>query len=169
MNATCAKTKIAAMSFRRSLVVLGLAIAVSACAHASTPPADARAQAVAAWRDVTQCYRDHAFPIPDAQIDDQGNATFPADVPRVPDEVIAACQQYLDRLPNQNANTGPTATDIARRRQFASCMRDHGVTAWPDPDAEGRFPNTPELAAEGKSPTLVAARDVCQHYLTDGG
>lgn len=169
MIATRAKTRIAAMSFRQPVLVLGLAIALSACAHASTPPSDVRAQAVAAWRDVTQCFRDHSFPAPDAQIDEQGNATFPADVPRVPDDVIAACQQYLDRLPNQSPNSGPTAADLLKRRQFAFCMRDHGVTAFPDPDADGRFPDVPELVAEGKTPTLVAARDACQHYLTDGG
>lgn len=157
------------MNLRRPVLVLGLAIAVSACAHANTPPPDVRAQAVVAWRDVTQCYRDQTSPIPDAQIDDQSNATFPADVPRVPQDLIAACRQYLDRLPNRNANSGPTAADVARRRQFASCMRGHGVTAWPDPDAEGRFPNTPALEAEAKSPTLIAAQNACQHYLTDGG
>ena len=149
------------------LVAAGL---ITACGAGARGTSNAtREAAAAAWRDVAQCLRDHGFPVPDPAIDDQGNATFPNDVPRTPDDVIAACQTYLDRLPNQGGDQGPSAADIQRRRQFAACMRDHGVAAWPDPDADGRFPDTPELAAEGKSPTLLAARDSCQHFLTNGG
>jgi hypothetical protein len=149
------------------LIATGLVTACGAGAH--VPSNATREAATAAWRDVAQCFRDHGFPVPDPAIDDQGNATFPSDVPRTPDEVITACQTYLDRLPNQGGDQAPLAADIERRRQFAACMREHGVAAWPDPDADGRFPNTPELAAEGKTPTLVAARDACQHFLANGG
>ena len=149
------------------LIATGLVTACGPGAHSLSRPT--RDAAVAAWRDVAQCFRDHGFAVPDPAIDDQGNATFPSDVPRTPDDVIAACQTYLDRLPNQGSDQGPSAADIQRRRQFATCMRDHGVAAWPDPDADGRFPNSAELAAEGKSPTLLAARDTCQHFLTNGG
>jgi hypothetical protein len=150
-------------------ILMASALFVSCSASPANPSSDARSRAIAAWRDVTACFRDHGFSAPDAQIDEQGNATFPADTPRVPDDVITACQAVLDRLPNQTGDQGPSAADIQKRRQFAVCMRDHGVAAWPDPDPDGRFPNTPALAAEGKSPTLLAARDACQHILTDGG
>lgn len=145
--------------------LLGLAVLVAGCGGQPAANTSTHDQAVAAWREVTQCFRDHGFAVPDAQIDDHGNATFPSDTPRTPDDVIAACQSALDRLPNQATASAPSAALIQHRREFAQCMRDHGVTTWPDPDAEGRFPDSPELAAQGKTPTLVAARDACQHFL----
>jgi hypothetical protein len=48
------------------------------------------------------------------------------------------------------SSTSPTA--------YAACMRKNGVPDFPDPDAEGRFPN---LALE-QTPAVEAARDACE-------
>lgn len=159
------------MKKRLASIFLGLALFASACnTTTGTQPNDAvRAQAVTAWHDAAQCFRDHGFPAPDPAIDDQGKATFPEDLPRTPDDVLQACADVLNRIPNTGGSEGQSPAGIQARRQFALCMRANGVRVWPDPDAEGRFPNTPELAALGKSPALVAATATCRHYLSDGG
>jgi hypothetical protein len=41
---------------------------------------------------------------------------------------------------------------------YAACMRSHGVPDFPDPDAEGNFPN---LDLE-HTPAVEAARDTCE-------
>jgi hypothetical protein len=52
---------------------------------------------------------------------------------------------------------------------FARCMRAHGITGFPDPNADGQFPET-QMRAIGKgSPQFNAAQNACQHYLNDTG
>ena len=152
-------------------ILLGAALLASACqtSTGSRPNDSLRAQAVTAWHDAAQCFRDHGFPAPDPAIDDQGRATFPDNLPRTPDDVLEACADVLNRIPDSGGGQGLSPAGIQARRQFAVCMRANGVPVWPDPDAEGRFPNTTELAAVGKSPALVAATATCRHYLSDGG
>ena len=159
------------MKKRLALILLGLALVAAACnTTTSTRSNDSvRAQAVTAWHDAAQCFRDHGFPAPDPAIDDQGKATFPDDLPRTPDDVLQICADVLNRIPNTGPAQGLSSAGVQARRQFAVCMRANGVPVWPDPDPEGRFPNTPALAAEGKSPALVAATATCRHYLSDGG
>lgn len=136
-----------------------------------SPTPTVRERAVAAWTAAIQCARDHGWNVPDPAIDDQGIATFPSDIGKPPEDVIAACQHFLDALPNQDPNRGtnaPSAEDIRLGRQFAACMRTNGEPNWPDPNADGTFPATPEMEQEGKSPTLVAAVQACEQYHPSG-
>jgi hypothetical protein len=135
---------------------------------ASQPTPSAHDRAVTAWHNVAQCARDHGFNIPDPQVDDQGNASFPSGVGKPPEDVQQACEQYLAQVPNQNRNNGPTAEDIRLSRQLAACMRQNGEPNWPDPNADGTFPLTPEFQAEGKSPTVRAAMQACARYNPSG-
>jgi hypothetical protein len=163
------------MKTRLTVLLLAAGLALGGCglvgAAAPTPTPSVRDRAVAAWTAAIQCVRDHGWSVPDPAIDDQGNATFPSEVGKPPSDVIAACQHFLDALPNQNANNNanaPTADDIRLGRQFAACLRTNGEPSWPDPNADGTFPATPQMEAEGKSPTLVAAVQACGRYLPSG-
>ena len=49
---------------------------------------------------------------------------------------------------------------------FSRCMRAHGVSNFPDPDAQGNFP--PFQAGVSKQ-TSTAAGDACKHLLPSGG
>jgi hypothetical protein len=158
---------------RRLWLILAASLFAGACGlvggSAPSPTPSVRDQAVAAWTNAVGCARDHGWNIPDPVIDDQGNATFPADIGKPPDEVLTACQHFLDALPNQPPNTdGPTADDIRMGRQFAACMRQNGMPSWPDPNADGTFPVTPEIQAEGKSPLLLGAMQACDQYHPSG-
>jgi hypothetical protein len=157
-------------TMRRAHLVLALTVVsllLGACAAAGrmTPAQSARDRTVAAWRDAVQCMRDHGFAVPDPQFDDQGRPSFPSDVPRTPDEVLQACQDVLNRIPDESGGRGPTSADIAQQRQFASCMRDHGFPTWPDPDPDGRIERLPaDIETQGKSPALLTAIGACQRY-----
>lgn len=152
---------------RRLALILLATIALAACgvlgSPAASPTPSVRDQAVAAWTNAIKCAREHGWDVPDPSIDDRGNATFPETVGKPPAEVLAACQHFLDALPNQQPSNGnaPTAEDIRLARQFAACLRQNGQPNWPDPNADGTFPVTPEIEAEGKSDAWRGAMEAC--------
>jgi hypothetical protein len=63
-------------------------------------------------------------------------------------------QQIHHRLTEQGLN-------------FARCMRAHGIAGFPDPSADGQFPES-QMRGLGKgSPQFTAAQNACEHYLAD--
>jgi hypothetical protein len=79
--------------------------------------------------------------------------------PAKADAAMQKCRQYL---PNGGEMTRMSPEDIEKARQYSKCMRDNGVTAFPDPDPEtggimlrggpgsGLDPNSAEFAAAQK-------------------
>lgn len=115
-------------------------------ASSSSPPADRGV----VFRQFAQCVRDHGDPsFPDPTVDAQGNPQLPDGVQKPASAVMQACGSILNQVPAQNRSDQP---DPAAMRRFAQCMRDHGVSDWPDPDAEGYFHFPPELANFKASP-----------------
>ena len=82
---------------------------------------------------------------------------------------LAACQRYL----GGEVDSSPMAPeDIARMRQFAACVREHGVPDWPDPDprtGEITFPSDEAAAAVKRDPYLHDALKVCEQLSPDYG
>lgn len=82
------------------------------------------------------------------------------------DAARQACKAVEDRIPAGVLGNGsddqkgglPTAADVPKLREFAKCMRDHGLPGWPDPNPDGSFP------AQAKSPQVAAAAQACQQY-----
>jgi hypothetical protein len=71
-------------------------------------------------------------------------------------------QETLQQMHHQLAEEG---------LYFARCMRAHGITNFPDPNADGQFPET-QMRGLGKgSPQFTAAQNACERYLSprDGG
>jgi hypothetical protein len=136
------------------------------------------AQIVAILQEYTQCMRDHGIPgfqqpkLVNGKI--QGGGA-PGDLDK--DTVGAAekaCKPIADRLPDsmwgsQNNGQDPTAAELDKLRQWAACLRQHGLPDWPDPDSRGRFAvgGTPMDNAL-KSDSGKDARDACRQY-NDGG
>jgi hypothetical protein len=120
-------------------------LALAACGGSNAAPHAASAQLGAAWHRYAQCVRDHGVANePDPTVDDHGHVTFPNSAPRVPDAVVQACSPDLDGIPTQP----PAAVDVAARIRFAQCMRQQGISDFPDPDAQGRF-NLPQSLDQG--------------------
>ncbi|MFD0735325.1 hypothetical protein [Planotetraspora mira] len=59
----------------------------------------------------------------------------------------------------------PGPKDVPALRNFAKCLRQHGIPEWPDPKADGTFPlsGTP-LQAEGKSNRIRTAATACEQF-----
>lgn len=159
-------------SVRTLTVAAAVALVLTGCGGSAAPATAARSLASSAWHRYAQCVRDHGVPdLPDPTIDDRGRASFPNDSPRVPDPVVQQCGSILDGLPAQ-----PRAgVDVAMRTRFAQCMRQQGITDFPDPDSQGRFDLPPSLAQGGnlkssaRWPQFRAAMDgPCKQYNPSG-
>jgi nitrous oxide reductase accessory protein NosL len=145
-------------------LVVGLIVpvALAGCSranHDNTPDPEAA-------RQFAQCMRDSGvadFPDPDANgqfrgqgHEQQNDLTF-----------TAAMEKCRSQAPaGEHERTGDPAV-VEQMRQYSQCMRDNGVTDFPDPDADGR------LRGEGHEqrgdPTFKAASAACRSKLPGGG
>lgn len=130
--------------------------------------------------NLLQCVRQHGAPgMPDVPVRN-GHIVLPDEntvdqaTKQNIDAARQACKAVEDRIPpsvlsNDNPDSqqsgGPTAADVPKLRAFAKCMRDNGVPDWPDPKADGSFPQQDDpVARQGKTPQLVAAVQACRQY-----
>ncbi|MBU2668066.1 hypothetical protein KOI35_31605 [Actinoplanes bogorensis] len=117
----------------------------------TTPESSApgRQQLLALGQEWVQCLRDHGLTrMPDAQLSQDGYLQF------VPDRsynwkddlvkrrsIIEACQSIEDRYPPNafRPKDQPSAGDLRKLAEFATCIRAHGLPAFPDPNQAGAF------------------------------
>lgn len=74
--------------------------------------------------------------------------------------VLAAC--------GQGGHAGAASDPRAAALAFAQCMRDNGLTNYPDPDPNGRSGAGHE-AFDPNDPTVKAATEKCRTLLPGGG
>ncbi len=65
-----------------------------------------------------------------------------------------------------NASSGQSS-NFSAALKYSQCMRSHGVSDFPDPDANGGF-NLNASNVELNSPTFQAAQRTCQKYMSAG-
>ncbi|HEV7897881.1 MAG TPA: hypothetical protein VGP31_08580 [Planosporangium sp.] len=120
-------------------------------------------------RQFTQCLRDHGMEVDDADPNGGGNLRIQAsagarDAGKGKD-AMRACQQYLPA--GKLANADPQ--QMEQLRQFAACMREHGIDM-PDPDPNNggalQLPkgNGPEKF-NPDNPAFQAAEQACKDKL----
>jgi hypothetical protein len=143
----------------------------SSAAPSATASGLSEAQIVVILQEYTQCMRDHGIPgfqqpkLVNGKI--QGGGA-PGDLDK--DTVGAAekaCEPIATRLPDTiwGSQPDPTAAELAKLRQWAACLRQHGFPDWPDPDSRGRF----AVIGTGMETALRGdggkdARDACRQY-----
>jgi hypothetical protein len=165
-------------SFRMALAAgtgVCLWVACAACGAGGATSPSLHDQAAPVWHRLVQCARQNGMPdLPDPSIDDQGGAHFPGGEPSPPPSVIQACQAIFDQLPARvrGGSSEPTP-DVTSLGRFAQCMRDHGITDWPDPDANGDFHFPPSFGGNMKQsprwPQIQAAwNGACKRFNPSG-
>jgi hypothetical protein len=160
-------------------------VLLAACDGGSSSPkvasaGDAKSSTTAKKADVTkiatefaQCARKHGLPnLPDPVINDKGHpqfakGTFDKASPEVQQQVRSACGSILQKLPNSQK---PSKERIDAAVKFAQCMRQHGVTNFPDPDpSTGRFPIRGGASGiNPQDPAFQSAREACRSLLPPG-
>jgi hypothetical protein len=145
----------------------------------ASPSTMSDAQLLTLGRELAQCIRDHGVPgLPDPNVEN-GRLILPSGATdNIPDAqgnaAMAACQSVVNRIPASalgdkgDASRAPvTAADVAKMRQYAQCMRQHGLADFPDPTADGVFDLAgTSLANDPKSQRVRDANDACLQYET---
>jgi hypothetical protein len=169
----------------RTAFALGLLVTLAGCAAktggdgvataAGTPAASSTATATAPTDDgdarlkFAQCMREHGmswFPDPEP-----GTGGLQIKVPpgldkAKVDAAMAACKKFM---PNGGAPERLDPAQLEQVRRMSQCMRDHGITAFPDPDADGRIQlNGDTLGTGPGQPKFDAAEKACAQYRPKG-
>jgi hypothetical protein len=139
----------------------GVATAATAAASARPSPTPSLSDQERQIR-FAECMRDHGVNVPDPG-SNGGRVQIQANDKGKAQAALQACQQYL---PGGTLPGPPSAAQLNQMREFAKCMRDHGVNV-PDPDPNsggiriGGGPGQP-----GKDdPKLQQAMQACQDKL----
>jgi hypothetical protein len=143
-------------------VLLLCACGSSGPAATGTTGANKTSDAVAKAEQFSQCMRNHgiaSFPDPDSsgQLTIDGVLNGSSLNPNTPafEEALTACK-YLE--PPGFMGSPRTAAQQAAALEFAQCMRDNGITSFPDPT-----PNGPIIGVKGAHsiPGFQAAQQKC--------
>jgi hypothetical protein len=152
----------------RPAATAGLALLATACGGAPkvSPPASSQevAAQVAAY---ASCLRSHGVA---AAVQPDGTMLI-AQTPETRASTQSAEQDCRSLLP-PGGLPGPTkaqlAARLARDLKFASCMRAHGVPAFPDPSSHGGIDITPSMGIDASSPRFRSAQRSCRVYAPVG-
>jgi len=143
-----------------------------------SPSTSASGDRIEQLRAFAQCMRDHGVDVPDPE---QGRIFVPRGGagggggggaqglnPNDPafQTAMTACR---DKLPNGGEPPKLNAEQIEQFRQFAQCMRDHGVNV-PDPNADGTLQFGPGRGLgqiDRNDPAVQAAFTACRDKLSD--
>jgi hypothetical protein len=108
----------------------------------TTPQAQ---DAAAQGRRFAKCMRDQGVDVPDPGPD--GRIGLPGMTEANQAKIEAASEKCREFLPNGGEPAKPSAEDIAKRREYAKCVRDNGLPGFPDPDPQtGDFSVTKDRA-----------------------
>jgi hypothetical protein len=148
---------------------------------AAVPTGSYQEQLLAYGRQLALCARAHGLPnFPDPN----GVEFTPGGIgdPRFPglgkEDLVTAmdrCPEIIRRIPHPPPPGPPSAATLQKMRQYAQCLREHGLNGFPDPRADGTFPirgtRYAGLAAfyfsetGGQLPAdQVSADNACRHY-----
>ncbi|GIF47258.1 hypothetical protein Afe04nite_17970 [Asanoa ferruginea] len=123
--------------------------AASGSATPSASPSVSRQELLALGQEWVQCMRGKGLTrMPDAQLTEDGYLTFPPeggynwkeDASKHQD-IIEECKSIEDRYPPNafRPKAQLSADDLRKLREYAECVRTHGIPAWPDPSSDGSF------------------------------
>jgi hypothetical protein len=133
-----------------------------------TPTGDVRSALV----EFTECMRANGYPsFPHPVEAENGQWQMPESTGDVrPPDVCAAAFRNAEAIDaQQETREEVSAEDSAKLRQFAACMRENGVSDWPDPDSEGTFSLPERLLSRGNDPTMRKAELACQKHEPSNG
>jgi hypothetical protein len=162
---------------RRTLAAVGLLLVVvltgcsgqdddpsvaTANPGATKAPAGAAATGQASQLNFSKCMREQGLSwFPDPKADGE----LQVRVPDGADEKFKKASEACKALePNSSGNDADGAADLEKVRQVAKCLREHGFTKYPDPDANGHTRITAEAGVDPNDPAFQKAKQECQKY-----
>ncbi|GAA2677745.1 hypothetical protein [Actinoplanes palleronii] len=115
----------------------------------------------------SQCMREHGM----TWFPDPSNGGLRVKVPSsVKKEDFDAAQKACREF-SPGGEDGPkiTAAELEQMRQMSQCMRDNGITNFPDPRPDGGIHIDQKLGIDPESPTFQAAQKKCEKLMPRRG
>jgi hypothetical protein len=144
---------------------------------AASPTGSYQQQVLDQGRRLAQCARQHGlpnFPDPtgvDISREGLGFPRYPGVDKR---DIVTAeerCPEIARQAPQPPPPGPPSATTLQRMRQYAQCMRQRGLSDFPDPRTDGTFPirgtryaGLAAFAGTNLTNELINADNVCRRY-----
>jgi hypothetical protein len=147
------------------------AAGASGTVASSSPSADVVTQYVAGVRKYVQCMRAEGINLPDPGPKGEVDYTTLGGNPKMDPKFLAAskkCSPLMPPLPDELQQKGDPLTpqQIEWARQYAKCVRAHGVPSFPDPDADGYFTRDWQSGlSEQESNKIYLATETCRPVL----
>jgi hypothetical protein len=168
------------MFIRGRRVAAGLLVLTGLAGCSGSGPAAAPATTAAAapnisalWHEFVQCARTHGVPnLAEPSVDASGEAHFPPGAEpsgAPPASVLTGCRSIIDRIEavRPGATDDGNPADVPKLIEFAKCMRANGIPHFPDPLADGTFPNNFPPEVSKTNPVYRRASQTCEHLNPD--
>jgi hypothetical protein len=162
------------MRIQITVIIAAAAIALSACGNDTkdtatpTPASSAGDTEASVMQQLSKCYREHGAPsYPDPVQNSDGTWGVPGQPADPPASAHQACASIEAKLPQVSDEKPLSAADMSKMRQFATCMREHGLTTWPDPQPDGSF-KLPQTILQGGKQAFMTQANACRQYMVGG-
>lgn len=110
----------------------------------------------------SQCMRANGVPnFPDPKEGNNGGVDLSVPEGTDPQKVEAAQAKCREFMPGGGEVKKPDAQGLEELRKFAKCMREHGVTKFPDPSADGQQVDVTKLGIDPMSAQFQTAQKAC--------
>lgn len=138
--------------------------------------ASKKASDEAKMRKFAQCMRDNGVDMQDpkdgrVEIRASAKPSAGGGPVRTDPKIEAAQKKCAHLMPNGGKPRRPSAAELAKMRAYSKCMRDHGVTAFPDPKPDGgmQLRVGEGTGIDPQSQTFKNADEACKKYQPGGG
>lgn len=128
-------------------------------------------------REFARCMRANGVDMPDpkdgrVEIRASARPGSPAKGGPETDRGLQAAQKKCAHLmPNGGKPPKPKPEDLAKMRAFSKCMRDNGISAFPDPEPDGgiKIKAGKGTGLNPESPKFESAQKACAKFSPGGG
>lgn len=133
----------------------------------SALPSGALTDPAQAWPAFAACLRAHGLQVADPEVDDNGDPVWATDIKQgMTNKIQADCAPTIAGVSDtKDGRHRPTYTYESELAN-AACMRDHGLTNWPDPDPNNLAAQMPP-GFDKADPSVYAALVACEHVLVE--
>jgi hypothetical protein len=112
----------------------------------------------------TQCMREHGVNMPDVAPDSEGAVRMELPDGADPVKVEAANKECKQYMPGGGEVRKADPQMVEQLRNVAKCMRDNGVTKFPDPDENGNIEIKAGPDLDPQSARFKAAEQTCARF-----